>query len=160
MGLSHFSTKLKFECQNYKAVTGVTIDELFELGKDRVPRGQWSFAGTTGSIKQVSNGPKGLISQKAHQRNDDSDSDMPPLVTDSDSSEYDQNDAHTDSDSDQGEYDHDSVLDTDDEDNMRELLRECMDAASANPELAAQAAEIPGQYKSNSFLKALRNLAG
>jgi len=144
--------------QNYKAVTGVTIDELFELGKERVPRGQWSFTGTA-PPKKVSDEPKKLLSNKAHQRNDDSDSDLPDLVTDSDSDDYVENDEYSDSDSD-GEYDHDSALDTDDEDNMRELLRECMDAASANPELLNQTTDVPAQHKSNGLLKALKNLAG
>jgi hypothetical protein len=151
--------KLKYAFQNYKAVTGVPIDELFELGKERVPRGQWSFTGTTGSIKQDDS--KKLLSDKAHQRDGgDTDSDMPDLVSDSDSSEYVENDGASDSDSDEGVYDQDSDLDTDDEDNMRELLRECMDAASANPEMVNQVSDMPAQLKSNSLLKTLKNLAG
>jgi len=144
--------------QVYKNVTGVPIDDLFELGKERVPRGQWSFTGTVAPAKKVAQDSKKLLSDSAHQRNDDSDSDMPALVTDSDSSDLIENN-YSSSES-EDEYDDESVLDTDDEDNMRELYRECKDATSANPELLNEKGELPSQYKSNRLMKALKNLAG
>lgn len=156
----YFSNYTESSCQVYKQITNVPIDELFELGKDRVPKGQWSYNLANGLPKQVQGDQRKLLSDKAHKRADDQYADLPDLVTDSDSSDMIEYDGSDDDEFESEEEEYDDDTDTDDDDHMRELLRECMDAASANPDLIEKNAEIPKQYKTNGLLKALKNLAG
>lgn len=104
---------------------------------------------------------------------DDSDGSMPELQSVSDSSASDDDDDESDDDAsnddDNGEDDSDDGYDTDEEDELREMMREAMNAAMENPDFFDPKADlkefesfnkVAEERKGNPFLKLLGSLRG
>jgi hypothetical protein len=102
---------------------------------------------------------------------DDSDGSMPELqsVSDSDESEDESDSDDGDSESDDGDNDSDDGYDTDEEDELREMMREAMNAAMENPDFFDPKADpkdfesfnkVAEERKGNPFLKLLGSLRG
>lgn len=101
---------------------------------------------------------------------EDSDTSMPSLQTVSDSSDEDESDDENVydeySDNDDHETESESGYDTDEEDALRDMLREAMDAAMATPDFfdpksaAPEFDELTEDRKGNPFLKLLGSLRG
>ncbi|KAG7098800.1 hypothetical protein E1B28_000705 [Marasmius oreades] len=159
----------KYVNANYKSTSGKDIDTLWNLTQAIKPTPRWHpfpiFAGADSDIDDdapASNinkrGKKGMLAITNSVESDDS---MPPLhsVSDTEESEDDFGDSD-DSDSDDGLDDDESGYDTDQEDELRELYKEAMDAVHAvdwnNPEDQADTDYREG----NPFLKLLGSLRG
>lgn len=103
---------------------------------------------------------------------DDSNDSMPELQSVSDSSESEEDDSDSDDDSNTTESDDedsDAGYDTDEEDELREMMKEAMNAAMENPDFFDPKAdpkdfqvfnEIAEERKGNPFLKLLGSLRG
>ncbi|KAG6813367.1 hypothetical protein H0H92_011633 [Tricholoma furcatifolium] len=161
---------------NYKVVSGEDINMLWRLNDEFNPTPQWhsfympdldsdddsdskpsrpGFRGKKSAPKRlaITDGPA-----------DDSDGSMPELQSVSNSSEeeseYDDSDEEFESDSDESGYD------TEEEDELRELLREAMDTAhEADWQHSAQVSDaemdpFAQDRKGNPFLKLLGSLRG
>ncbi|KAF5370711.1 hypothetical protein D9758_001875 [Tetrapyrgos nigripes] len=127
----------KFINQNYKAVAGKDIDTLWNLSKDLEPTPQWHYfvinhrASHFDEDKAQPAGAKKKLLAIKNEPDSDTDDSMPALqdVSDSDESEiWSDDEDEDDSDSD-GDESYDSGYNTDQEDEIRDLVREAMDAA-------------------------------
>ncbi|GBE81159.1 hypothetical protein SCP_0308850 [Sparassis crispa] len=172
--------------RNYEAVCGMDVDSLWQLKDIRHRAPQWHavrFSGNSKSYDSDSDGgrPKSKGSRGMGSKGrrlpaimngpaDDSDADMPDLQSVSDSSsEY-----QSESDDDEDEYDEDEDesggsedgYDTDEEDALRDMLREAMDTAAATPDFfdpkspAPEFEALAEERKGNPFLKLLGSLRG
>lgn len=176
--------------QNYQGVCGKTIDELWGLSdlKHRVPAwhvsnnpkaaatnknedndGPPALVPYSGNGKQA--GGKGGKKPLAITSGYDSDAgSMPSLQTVSDSSDEDMDyvsDDDDDDDDDEYETDEDdSDYDEEFEDHIRDMVREAMDIAQADPDFndprrqAAVFEDMSSEKKDNPFLKLLGSLRG
>ncbi|KNZ80873.1 hypothetical protein J132_04097 [Termitomyces sp. J132] len=165
---------------NYKAVSGENTDTLWGLTTEFDSTPQWhavymSNLGDSDSEHEIKPSPrfKGKTPSKrlaiTSSPADDSDDSMPDLQSVSDSSDELDSDSDEESDEDDEENDSDeSGYDTEEEDELREMLREAMDTAHEADWLhsaqVGQAAEIDpfeqNDRKCNPFLKLLGSLRG
>ena len=155
--------------KTYEALTGQDLDRLWQLEGEIYRTAHWTARQPTADLV-VYDHPQG---KKPNQKNgrlaitDGNDSDtMPSLESVSDSSEEgSDSDSYHDEVVDDDADDHDSAgYDTEEEDMMREFLREAMDEISSYPgffdptqTLNEQLAE---ERKGNPFLKLLGSLRG
>lgn len=106
-----------------------------------------------------------LLAIREKGEESDSDDGMPPLqdVSDSDSDDISESDEDSDSDGEDSDF---SGYDTDQEDEMRELLREAMDTAVESPWYTSQKGSpddvdpLEEERQGNPFLKLLGSLRG
>lgn len=175
--------------QNYKSVSGgEDIDTLWQLdgALERSPQWHSVYMPALAEEDEDSDGPPGLMAVKRKGGNkpnkkllaiteggdDESNDSMPELQSVSDSSdessEQESDDDDSD-DSDDGDEDSDAGYDTDEEDELREMMKEAMNAAMENPEFFDPRAdpkdfeafnEIAEERKGNPFLKLLGSLRG
>ncbi|KAH9935650.1 uncharacterized protein B0H18DRAFT_419553 [Fomitopsis serialis] len=170
--------------ENYIAVCGKNTESLWridEIGQFtpqwhavKAPKGKNAYDSDDDMPKhnlvKRQGGKKKKAAPLAITMGDDSDSDgsMPSLQTVSDSSEDEGSDSDY-SDYDDDDYDDesdDSAYDTDEEDMMRDMLREAMDTAMATPDFfdsknaAPEFDALAEERKSNPFIKLLGSLRG
>ncbi|OBZ71054.1 GTPase-activating protein gyp1 [Grifola frondosa] len=172
--------------QNYEAVCGQDIDNLWQLSDIRQLGPQWHARYIEGSslnaddqsaLVPVKGKNKGSTSGRpagkllAIRNGDESDDSMPSLrsVSDYSDGEDDESsyfDSEEDKDDDSDEDEAESEYDTDEEDTMRDLLREAMDAAMASPDFFDPSSAAPDfdalaeERRGNPFLKLLGSLRG
>ncbi|TFY60551.1 hypothetical protein EVJ58_g5078 [Rhodofomes roseus] len=169
--------------ENYVAVCGKTADALWQVDNIRQITPQWHAVkapkGKNAYDSDEDDMPKhNLVKRPGGKKkvplaitmgdNSDSNGSMPSLQTVSDSSEEDVSDSD-DSDYDDDDYDDESDesgYDTDEEDMMRDMLREAMDTAMATPDFFDSKTEasdfdaLAEERKANPFLKLLGSLRG
>ena len=160
--------------KNYQSASGEDIDTLWNLTdvQDRTP--QWhAFYMPSLDTKSKKPALKGKGGKKrlaiTNGDPEDSDSSMPSLQTVSDSSEAEDEDSLSDVfsefGSDSGDDD-ESQWDTDEEEELKDLLREAMNVAMAIPDFSDARTPIPEfdalaeERKDNPFLKLLGSLRG
>ena len=170
--------------QNYQGISGKTIDELWGLGDLKYLAPSWHAYHIPGAapnpdgdeppplVPYSGNGKQankpGAKKRLAITSGYDSDGSMPSLQTVSDSSdEVDFSDE--DDEDDESEYEtdeEDSDFDEEFEDHIRDMVREAMDIAQADPDFndpRAQASvfeDMSADKKDNPFLKLLGSLRG
>ncbi|ESK96615.1 hypothetical protein Moror_6835 [Moniliophthora roreri MCA 2997] len=159
---------------NYKNASGRNIDNLWGLKAAIKPTPNWHTYHITGLAGEFESddeddgaapraaGKKGKKKPLAIEPAYESDDSMPPLqdVSDTDDDWSDSDDSSDDSDN---EGDDESGYNTDEEDELREMLREAMDTVhDAEWSNAKGDTEDPAQdeYKGNPFLKLLSSLRG
>ncbi|KAF7980729.1 hypothetical protein HWV62_36739 [Athelia sp. TMB] len=168
---------------NYVSVSGEDIDTLWQLdgALERAP--QWHSVHIPLEEDEDSDGPVGSMALTKGGRkkkkklleltngdDDDSHGSMPDLQSVSDSSDSQElSDSDEDSEEDSGDEDSDVGYDTDEEDELREMIREGMDAAMENPEFFDPRRDkkefqdfydLAEERKGNPFLKLLGSLRG
>ncbi|OAX37405.1 hypothetical protein K503DRAFT_850462 [Rhizopogon vinicolor AM-OR11-026] len=158
--------------QNYKSVSNMSIDTLWQLDEALRRTPQWSafyVPHLSGYDSESDNeNSSSLIKSKGGQRrrgppkrppkkmlaitdgrvDDESDGSMPELQSVSDSSDESDDDIQDsdnfgDYDDDSDEYETESGYDTDEEEQYRTMLREAMDTAMAIPEFFDAKTEVP-----------------
>lgn len=169
--------------QNYTTVSGKDVDALWQIDEINQLAPQW-HATKAPKLKNAYDSDDGDMPKKSLVRGkggkkkiplaitmgDDSDSDgsMPSLQTVSDSSEEEVSDSgdSEDEDDDDDEEEDESGYDTDEEDMLRDMLREAMDTAMATPDFfdtkngAAEFDALAEERKGNPFIKLLGSLRG
>ncbi|KAG6920263.1 hypothetical protein DXG01_005032 [Tephrocybe rancida] len=167
---------------NYKSVAGEDIDSLWGLNAELNPTPQWHsfYMPNMGDSDYDSDGkptPSGFRGKKKTVNKrlaitsgpaDDSDDSMPELQSVSNSSDEIDTDSEDESEEEEEESDSDeSGYDTEEEDELREMLREAMDTAheadffhSANVGDAEMDPFAQDDRKGNPFLKLLGSLRG
>ena len=170
--------------QNYKSVSGgQDIDTVWQLDGALERSPQWHSVYVPAL---ADDGPPGLALAKGKRGNksnkkmlaisngadDESNDSMPPLTSVSDTPEESSNDESSDDendDDDDDDDDSDAGYDTDEEDELREMMKEAMNAAMENPDFFDPRAdpkdfqafnEIANERKGNPFLKLLGSLRG
>ncbi|KAI0074642.1 hypothetical protein K474DRAFT_1665173 [Panus rudis PR-1116 ss-1] len=163
---------------NYERVAGRNIDSLWRLEEVRQRTPAWHAAKGGNGADDSDDEPAGPTKKRkpgksplaiAYNNNDGAESDdsMPSLQTVSDSSDADSEDDDDDVfDMDDESDESDSEYDTDDEDQLRDMYREAMDAAAAtagfyDPRADAKDFEqLAEERKGNPFIKLLGALRG
>ncbi|KAK7035444.1 hypothetical protein VNI00_011737 [Paramarasmius palmivorus] len=158
---------------NYKNASGRTIDNLWGLKAAMKPTPSWHTYHITGLAGEFESddegdsgaarpaGKKGKKKPLAIEPAYDSDDSMPPLqdVSDTDDDWSDSDDSMDDSNDD---GDDESGYDTDEEDELREMLREAMDTVhdAEWSNARGESEDTQEEYKGNPFLKLLSSLRG
>jgi len=154
--------------KNYRSYSdGKDIDTLWQVAEVLKPTPQWHHfiinrrgADSDDEANGTTTGTKKMLAIKNEES--DSDDSMPPLqdVSDSDDSDWYSNDDDDDGADSGGEGTDSSGYDTDEEDEIREMLREAMDAAHEPDWPYAEGAPDDDVRKGNPFLKLLGSLRG
>ncbi|KIP10936.1 hypothetical protein PHLGIDRAFT_125248 [Phlebiopsis gigantea 11061_1 CR5-6] len=180
-------TVWKYINLNYQGICGKTVEDLWGLsdlkhrapawhgyfiptagdaGKDQDDDGPPALVPYSGNGKQGKGGKKPLAITSGHDSDGGS---MPSLQTVSDSSDDMDYVSEDDDDDDDGEFgtdDEDSEFDEECEDHIRDMVREAMDIAQADPDFndprrqAAVFEDMSAEKKDNPFLKLLGSLRG
>ncbi|KZT72233.1 hypothetical protein DAEQUDRAFT_723437 [Daedalea quercina L-15889] len=168
--------------KNYVTVSGKEPDELWQLDEIKQITPQWHAVkapkGNSAYDSDDDDMPKrSLVKSKGGKKktplaitmgdDDDSDGSMPSLQTVSDSSDEQASDEdYSDYDDEDDEDEDGSGYDTDEEDMLRDMLREAMDTAMATPDFfdskgaAPEFDALADERKGNPFLKLLGSLRG
>ncbi|KAF5380464.1 hypothetical protein D9615_004625 [Tricholomella constricta] len=174
------STDASMDTKNYKAVSGDDIDTLWGLTDALSPTPQWHafyMPNLAGYDLDTEPSPAGFKGKKKNTKllaiasgpANDSDDSMPELQSVSNSSDEFDSEDDDDSEEEGGDYESDSDengYDTEEEDELREMLREAMDTAHEADWL--HSAKVDGGIdpfeqdyrKGNPFLKLLGSLRG
>ncbi|KAL1744793.1 hypothetical protein HDZ31DRAFT_63775 [Schizophyllum fasciatum] len=164
----------KYINMNYKSISGQDINSLWGLEDALNAPPQWHAYYVDPSVIPEAEDDDddipalGGIRKKPLQLtagSEDSDGSMPELQSVSNSSDEESDDESSDSDEDESDWDSDDGYDTDQEDYLREMLREAMDAANeAEADLGVPGVDPLAQdedyRKGNPFLKLLGSLRG
>ena len=168
--------------QNYVTVSGKDVDALWQIDEINQITPQW-HATKAPKNKAVYDSddddddmPKrNLVRGKGEKNipfaitmgdNSDSDGSMPSLQTVSNSSDEDLSDSDYEDEDDEDDESDESGYDTDEEDMLRDMLREAMDTAMAMPDFFDTKTDAPEfdalaeERKGNPFLKLLGSLRG
>ncbi len=170
--------------QNYQTVSGKDADALWGLSENFNYAPQWTsyFIPTLGDLESDNNGPPGLTMAKRKNTKTTGtlrisngaasslscDSDMPPLQSFSETSadDEDDDDSLLGEKEDEGDETDENGYNTEEEDEIREFVREAMDVAHEADWLSG--ADLPKEidpfeqedHKGNPFLKLLGSLRG
>ncbi len=175
----YYVVPLTMGLQNYQNVCGKTPDQVWHVDDIKKVKPMWhgwdpKYRRKNGEddlalVPSGKGGGKGGKKKKplAITNGDDSDDSMPSLQTVSDSSEEEDEEPDDDDDDDADDADSDGSedYDTDEEDELRDWLREAMDTAVASSDFYAQGPApefdaLADERKGNPFLKLLGSLRG
>lgn len=177
---TYFCNATEILVKNYKEVSGKDVDSLWDLTDALAPAPQWhsyyiselkgsdDYDSDTPGLAPLSKGRKKGAKLLTLTNGNDSDDSMPELQSVSNSSDESESDYDSDCDNDDDDDSDsdDSGYDTEEEDEMRDMLREAMDTAHEADWL--HSANVPSEIdpflqedrKGNPFLRLLGSLRG